>query len=49
MFEALNTGFNFFIGLGAPAMMFIVITLLSLVFKVSFLNQLKAVSKWPLH
>lgn len=41
MFEALNTGFNFFIGLGAPAMMFIVITLLSLVFKVSFSKSIE--------
>lgn len=30
MFDWLNTAFNFFINLGAPAMMFIIITILSL-------------------
>lgn len=41
MLDALNAGFNFFIGLGAPAMMFVVISLLSLAFKVSFSKSIE--------
>lgn len=41
MLNWLNSGFNFFIGLGGAAMMFIIITLLSLLFKVKFSKALE--------
>ena len=41
MIETLNNGFNFFISLGGAAMMFVIITLLSLAFRVSFSKSIE--------
>lgn len=41
MLNIINDGFNFFIGLGGAAMMFIIITLLSLAFKVSISKSIE--------
>lgn len=41
MLDIINSGFNYFINLGGAAMMFIIITLLSLLFKVSISKSLE--------
>lgn len=41
MLDAISSGFNFFINLGGAAMMFIIITLLSLLFKVSISKSIE--------
>lgn len=41
MLNIINNAFNFFIGLGGAAMMFVIITILSLAFKVSFSKSIE--------
>ncbi|MFD2658596.1 PTS transporter subunit IIC [Gracilibacillus thailandensis] len=41
MIDAINSGFNFFIGLGGPAIMFVVITILSLIVGVSISKSIE--------